>query len=60
MKVGEVIDYVLAVKPKRSIAVHEMVLSQAGIGLSQSRIGWATEQNGGEHFPLQPGETLDI
>jgi L-ascorbate metabolism protein UlaG (beta-lactamase superfamily) len=60
MKVAEVMDYVLAVKPKRSFAVHEMVLSRAGKDLSNARIAWATEQNGGEHFPLEPGDSLDL
>ncbi|UAJ81093.1 MBL fold metallo-hydrolase [Leifsonia sp. ZF2019] len=60
MKVAEVMDYVLAVKPKRSFAVHEMVLSRAGKDLSNARIGWATEQNGGKHFALEPGDSLDL
>jgi L-ascorbate metabolism protein UlaG (beta-lactamase superfamily) len=60
MKVAEVMDYVLAVKPKRSFPTHEMVLSRAGKDLSNARIAWATAQNGGEHFPLEPGDTLDL
>lgn len=60
MKVAEVMDYVLAVKPKRSFPIHEMVLSRAGKDLSNARIAWATEQNGGEHFALEPGDTLDL
>ncbi|MFJ3488607.1 MBL fold metallo-hydrolase [Leifsonia aquatica] len=60
MKVAEVIDYVLAVKPKRSFPTHEMVLSRAGKDMSNARIAWATEQNGGEHFPLEPGDTIDL
>lgn len=60
MKVAEVMDYVLAVKPKRSFPTHEMVLARAGKDMSNARIAWATEQNGGEHFPLEPGDTLDL
>ena len=60
MKVAETIDYVLATKPKRSFPTHEMVLSRAGKDLSNSRIAWATEQNGGEFFALEPGDTLDL
>jgi len=60
MKVAEVMDYVLAVKPKRSFPTHEMVLSRAGKDMSNGRIAWATEQNGGEHFPLEPGDTIDL
>lgn len=60
LKVGEVIDYVLAVKPRRSFPTHEMVNSVAGKTMANARIGWATEQNGGEFLPLGPGDTLDI
>ncbi len=60
LKVGEVIDYVLEVAPKRSFPVHEMVLSRAGKELSNSRIEWATKQGGGEFFALEPGDTLDL
>ena len=60
MKVAETIDYVLATKPKRSFSTHEMVLSRAGKDLSNSRIAWATEQNGGEFFALEPGDSLDL
>jgi L-ascorbate metabolism protein UlaG (beta-lactamase superfamily) len=60
LKIGEVIDYVQAVAPKRSFAVHEMVLSVAGKGMANQRIEAATQAGGGSFFPLQPGETLDI
>lgn len=60
MKLAEAMDYVLAVKPKRSFPTHEMLLSRTGKDLSNSRIGWATEQNGGQFFPLEPGDTLDL
>ncbi|MEY9953908.1 MBL fold metallo-hydrolase [Leifsonia sp. EB34] len=60
MKVAEAMDYVLATKPKRSFPTHEMLLSRAGKDLSNARIAWATEQNGGEFFALEPGDTLDL
>jgi len=60
LKAGEFIDYVLAVKPKRSFPTHEMVNSVAGKQMANARIAWATEQNGGQFFPLEPGDTLDI
>lgn len=60
LKAGEFIDYVLAVKPKRSFATHEMINSVVGKQMANTRIGWATEQGGGEHFVLEPGDTLDI
>jgi L-ascorbate metabolism protein UlaG (beta-lactamase superfamily) len=60
LKIGDVMDFVLAVKPRRSFPTHEMTLSKAGKELSNTRIKWATEQNGGEFFALEPGDTLDI
>jgi L-ascorbate metabolism protein UlaG (beta-lactamase superfamily) len=60
MKVSEVMDYVLEVAPKRSIPTHDMGLSQIGRNMYYARIKDAVEQGGGEFFPLQPGETLDL
>lgn len=60
LKIGEAMDYVLAVKPKRAFYVHDMTLSVAGKQLAESRLAWATEQNGGAFTVLEPGETLDV
>lgn len=60
MKISEVIDYVLALKPRRTFPTHEMLLSRAGKDLSNARIKGATEQAGGEFFPLEPHESLDV
>jgi L-ascorbate metabolism protein UlaG (beta-lactamase superfamily) len=60
LKIGEVMDYVLAVAPKRSFAVHEMGLSTAGKSMSNARIQAATEAGGGTFIPLAPGESLDL
>ncbi|WP_165067192.1 MBL fold metallo-hydrolase [Marisediminicola senii] len=60
LKISEVIDYVDAVKPKRSFPMHEMVLSVAGKTMANQRIQAATEQNGGEFYPIEPGQSLDL
>jgi L-ascorbate metabolism protein UlaG (beta-lactamase superfamily) len=60
LKIGEAMDYVLAVKPKRSFYVHDMTLSVAGKQMAAARLSWATEQGGGTFTELQPGETLDV
>jgi L-ascorbate metabolism protein UlaG (beta-lactamase superfamily) len=60
LKIGDAMDFVLAVKPKRAFAAHEMTLSVAGKGMGNDRLRWATEQGGGEYTPLEPGESLDI
>ena len=60
LKIGDSMDYVLAVKPKRSFPTHEMTLSKAGKTMTGERIKWATEQNGGQYFALEPGDALDV
>jgi L-ascorbate metabolism protein UlaG (beta-lactamase superfamily) len=60
LKIGEAMDYVLAVKPKRAFYVHDMTLSVAGKQMGAARLAWATEQGGGSFTELQPGETLDV
>jgi hypothetical protein len=51
---------VMAVKPRRAFPTHEMVLSRAGKDLSNARLGWATEQGGGEYLALEPGDSFDV
>ena len=60
LKIGEAMDFVLAVAPKRAFATHEMTLSAAGKALGSDRLKWATEQADGVWFALTPGESLDL
>ncbi|CAD5994098.1 MBL fold metallo-hydrolase [Agreia sp. COWG] len=60
LKIGDAMDYVLAVSPRRSFPIHEMTLSKAGKNMGGDRIKWATEQSGGEYFALEPGDSLDV
>jgi L-ascorbate metabolism protein UlaG (beta-lactamase superfamily) len=60
LKIGEAMDYVLAVKPKRAIYVHDMTLSAAGKKMAAERLQWATEKNGGTFHPLEVAEGLDL
>nr|WP_314841558.1 MBL fold metallo-hydrolase [uncultured Microbacterium sp.] len=60
LKIGEAMDYVLAVAPRRAFGTHDMTLSVAGKNMHRQRLQWATEQGGGEFFALEPGESLDL
>ena len=60
LKVGEAIDYVLAVAPRRAFPVHEAVLSQIGISINSERLESATQQGGGEYVKLAAGQSLDL
>ena len=60
LKIGEAIDFVLDVKPRRAFGTHDMTLSVIGANMHRARLKWATEQNGGEFFELNPGDELEI
>ena len=60
LKIGDAMDFVLAVKPRRAFGTHDMTLSVIGVNGHRVRLQWATEQNGGEFFELAPGETLEV
>lgn len=60
LKIGDAIDFVLEVKPRRAFATHEMTLSVAGKGIGNDRLKWAVEQDGGTFFALEPGESIDL
>ena len=60
LKIGEAMDFVLAVQPRRCFQTHDATLSPMGLGFATARLSWATEQHGGEFTPLMPGESLSI
>jgi L-ascorbate metabolism protein UlaG (beta-lactamase superfamily) len=59
LKVGEVMDYVAAIAPRRTFPVHERTLSGAGFDQGAMRIRSMTEP-AGEAIVLEPGETLAL
>jgi L-ascorbate metabolism protein UlaG (beta-lactamase superfamily) len=60
LKIGDAMDFVLAVKPKRAFFAHDMTLSVAGKSSHVERLQWATEQGEGIFHALEIGESLDI
>ncbi|MCR2784605.1 MULTISPECIES: MBL fold metallo-hydrolase [unclassified Microbacterium] len=60
LKIGEAMDFVLAVGPRRAFATHDMTLSRVGLQMGRARLKWATEQGGGEFLELEPGGTFDL
>lgn len=60
LKIGDAIDFVLAVTPRRAFGTHDMTLSVIGSTMHRGRLRWATEQNGGEFFELDPGDELEV
>jgi L-ascorbate metabolism protein UlaG (beta-lactamase superfamily) len=60
LKIGEAMDFILAVKPQRAFYAHDMTLSVAGKGMHIERLKWATEQGEGTFHSLDVNESLDI
>lgn len=60
LRIGDAMDFVLAVEPRRAFGTHDMTLSVIGKGMHRARLQWATEQNGGEFFELEPGDAIDL
>ncbi|BDZ38486.1 MBL fold metallo-hydrolase [Microbacterium suwonense] len=60
LKIGEAMDFVLAVAPRRAFGTHDVPLSSVGRGMHRQRLQWATEQGGGVYVDLQPGDSLEL
>lgn len=60
LKIGDAMDYVMAVKPRRAFAAHEAPLSQIGRKLANDRLGGATALGGGEWVTLETGDSLEL
>jgi len=58
LKIGDVMDFVLEVAPRRAFPVHDAPLSEIGLQMAHARERWATEQGGGVFAVLQPGESM--
>ncbi|KAA9110625.1 MBL fold metallo-hydrolase [Microbacterium rhizomatis] len=60
LKVGEAMDFVLAVAPRMAFGTHDMTLSVIGRDMHRARLKWAVEQGGGEFLALDPDDSTDI
>jgi L-ascorbate metabolism protein UlaG (beta-lactamase superfamily) len=60
LKIGEAMDFVLAVAPRQAFGTHDMTLSVIGKDMGRARLRWAVEQDGGEFLLLEPGDSTDI
>ena len=60
LKIGEAMDFVLAVAPQQAFGTHDMTLSVIGRDMHRARLRWAVEQHGGEFLLLEPGDSTDL
>ena len=58
LKIGEVMDFVAAVKPTKCFATHNIHLSEIGHELNNSRVQQVVEANGGQFEYVKPGEVV--
>lgn len=58
LKVGEMMDWIASVAPRRAFPVHEATLSEVGLGMHTDRQREALGE--GELVVLRPGETLTL
>ena len=57
LKLSEVLDFVRAVSARRTLAIHELVLSEIGLGMSDARIK-AFLEGRGDYHRVKSGEDL--
>lgn len=60
LKISDVMDYLVAVKPKRVFPTHNALLAEEGHALQNGRIKEVTEGQGGSFSYLKPGESIEI
>lgn len=60
LKIGEVMDYLDAVRPRRSFPTHERVNSELGQSMANARIQHVTELHGGTFSALVAGDSLEL
>lgn len=60
LKIGEVMDYLDAVRPARAFPTHERTNSDAGNAMANARITAVVESHGGSVTVLQPGDSIDV
>jgi L-ascorbate metabolism protein UlaG (beta-lactamase superfamily) len=60
LKIGEAMDFVLAVAPRQAFGTHDMTLSVIGRDMGRARLQWAVEQGGGEFLALDPDDSAEL
>lgn len=60
LKIGEAIDFVRAVKPKRCFRTHDALLSERGLATTDKWLAFAAEPVNASYAPLQSGESMEL
>lgn len=59
-KIGEVLDFLIAVRPRQAVQVHDALLNQLGTGLVEGHVARVAARYGGAFSHLQPGESCEF
>jgi hypothetical protein len=59
-KIGEIIDFVVAVRPRRAFPIHDAMLSEPGIKNSVGHVSRFADRYGSELRYLAPGDAIEI
>jgi hypothetical protein len=60
LKIGDVMDYLDAVRPKNCFPTHNIHLSEQGSQLNNGRIQAVTESHGGKFNYYLPGDSFEL
>ncbi|WP_040165159.1 MBL fold metallo-hydrolase [Microbacterium gorillae] len=60
LKIGDAMDFVLAVAPRAVFGTHDMTLSRPGLEMGRARLEWAVQQDGGTFHALEPGDSIEL
>lgn len=60
LKIGDVMDWLDIVQPKRAFPIHELVNSERGQAMANARITSVVEAHGGTVTVLAPGESINL
>ena len=60
LKLGEVMDYVLASRARTLVPIHEMLASEQGRGIAYDRLGAVAAERGADLLALAPGQSVQV
>jgi hypothetical protein len=59
-KVGEVLDFLIAVRPRRAYAIHDALLSDLGLGFADAHLDRVATAYGADYRRLGPAESVSL
>ncbi|GAB4099766.1 MBL fold metallo-hydrolase [Sinomonas halotolerans] len=59
-RVGEVLDFVIAVRARRAVPIHNALLNERGLGIVEGHVARVAAQYGTEYVRLAAGESLEL